>query len=581
MATGTVSLPPRQDGTPSRLRDGVRARLAAVLGIVLIPALIWSIVQAALAYREHVARLGVALRSSAAVISAYEDDLVSQARGTLARLAAVPVIAGMVEPACSTQMAEEFARQRSFRSIARIDAAGVTRCASIPDLVDVSYADRHWFREMRDGTGQFAVSEVIFGRVLQRPTVVIAARVGGAGKDFAGAVAATMDIREFAPSRIDGALVAPSSSIVLVDHGGQPLIEERDGEVDQSLGLPPRARIVEALAQPEQTFIATGLDDISRLYAIALAADGRLAVVIGVPFGDSYDWLQERVVSAILGPTAILLMAVMVIWFAANHLVSRHIRTLSNAARLWSQGRTEVRPMLANPPAELAELGSTFTDMADRIAAREAELQASLAQKEVLLKEIHHRVKNNLQIVSSLLNLRARSIKNTAIREALEEVQTRIKALALVHRSLYEQDGPTSVDIERFLPELCQVIGDGSAPDGSVIEVRAEVVPGRIAADKATPIALLVTECVTNAFRHAFPDGRAGTIVVRLERLAGGGRRLSIVDDGIGSPAEVASGGMGLVLARLLAKQIGGELRISGPPGTTVAVDLPDRDSPL
>ena len=117
MATGTVSLPPHQHGSPqnaapSRWRDGVRARLAAVLGIVLIPALVWSVVQAALAYREHVARLGVALRSSAAVISAYEDDLVIQARGTLGHLAAVPAVAGMVEPDCSKQMAEEFARQR-------------------------------------------------------------------------------------------------------------------------------------------------------------------------------------------------------------------------------------------------------------------------------------------------------------------------------------------------------------------------------------------------------------------------------------------------------------------------------------
>lgn len=547
-----------------------------MLGVVLIPAVIWSVIQAVLAYREHVARLGVALRSSAAVISAYEDDLVAKARGTLARLAAVPAIAGSQEPDCSTQLADELARQQGFRSLARIDATGITRCASIPDLIGVSYADRHWFEEMRDGAQPFGTSEVLVGRVLQRPTVVLAARVGGIGEGFDGAVAATMDIREFAPSRIDGALIAADSSIVLVDGQGRALIEPREGEPDQSLGIPPRDRIAEALARPDATFIEAGLDGISRLYAIAPAADGHLGVVIGLPLGSSYDWLQERVVSAIVGPTVILLMAVVVIWFAANHLVSRHIRMLSDTARQWSRGRTGVRPTLINAPAELAELGSTFSDMADRIAAREAELQASLAQKEVLLKEIHHRVKNNLQIVSSLLNLRTRSISSTATKEALEEVQTRIKALALVHRSLYEQDGPTSVDIERFLPELCQLIGDGSAPDGGTVEVRSEAVSGRIAADKATPIALLVTECVTNAFRHAFPDGRAGTVVVRLERIAGG-RRLSIIDNGVGSPAEVASG-MGLVLSRLLAKQLGGELRISGPPGTTVSVDLSDRE---
>jgi two-component sensor histidine kinase len=287
------------------------------------------------------------------------------------------------------------------------------------------------------------------------------------------------------------------------------------------------------------------------------------------------DCLRERVISTNLGPTAILLMAVVVIWFATNHLVSRHIRSLSLAARQWNQGRTETRPMLSRAPSELAELGATFTEMADRIAAREAELQTSLAQKEVLLKEVHHRVKNNLQIVSSLLSLRTRAIQNPTIKDALEKVQTRIKALALVHRSLYEQEGPTSVDIERFLTELCQLLADSGAAETGAVEIRAEVAAGRVAADRATPIALLVTESVSNALRHGFPAGRAGVVTVRLER-EGSHAKLSIADDGIGGAGSIERDGIGLTLCRLLAKQLGGELRIEGPPGTRVSVAFTD-----
>ena len=556
-------------GWSSAWRPGLRAQFAAVLGIVLLPAVACSIWLGYLAYREHASRLSATLQSSAAVISTYEDQLLSGAERTLRSLLQEPEVAAMREPGCSDYLSEELRRFGSFITLARIDEAGVARCASIPDLVGVAYDDRAWFAAIRTGDRPFVVSEVVTGRVLRRPTVVLALRA----PQVEGFLTATMDVRGFTPSGALTTVLELNSSLVLVDNEGQALIEPRDGELDQSLTIPPRAALLAALSDPDTTFEAVGLDNVRRRYAIAPVGAGSLNVVLGTPVGGRWDWLESRA-PMILAPILLLLLALSAIWGATNYLVSRHLRVLSLAARRWSHGHGHDWPDLHGAPAELEELGSTFSEMADRIVRREDELHASLAQKEVLLKEIHHRVKNNLQIVSSLINLRARASRIPEVRTALEAVQMRIKALALVHRNLYEQEEPTSIDLEPFLIELCQLFGE-AVGDNDKVEIVAEVQPGRASADRATPIALLIAESVNNALRHGFPDGVNGTIVVRLERVDSR-VRLSISDDGVGrGPSSVD--GVGLTLCRMLAKQIGGEFELVGPPGTTVTVTFAEQ----
>jgi two-component sensor histidine kinase len=275
-----------------------------------------------------------------------------------------------------------------------------------------------------------------------------------------------------------------------------------------------------------------------------------------------------------------LVVALGAIWIATSRLVNRHVRLLVRAARVYSRGDLSARPVLDRAPTELAELGRVFALMADRVAEREGELKASLAQKEGLIREIHHRVKNNLQIVASLLNLRLRSVREPEVRRALEEVQTRIKALALVHRSLYEQDEFGSIELQHFLGELAQLLIDGADPSAAARELEVRVMPTRVPTEKAMAIALLVTECVSSALQHAFPTDRDPTIRITLDN-DGRQARLTIADYGERPPAPGPSGfpdgraeAHGITLSRLLAKQIGGELRIGGPPGTEFSVSF-------
>jgi two-component sensor histidine kinase len=220
---------------------------------------------------------------------------------------------------------------------------------------------------------------------------------------------------------------------------------------------------------------------------------------------------------------------------------------------------------LEGAPEELEELAHAFVKAAREIRERDRLLQSSLQEKDLLLREIHHRVKNNLQIVTSLLNLRAASLRNAQAQRAMREAQLGIKALALVHRKLYERIDLKLVSLDELLEELCPLVHDLSGDLSHRVTLSISLDQMVVVADQATPLALLTTELLTNAAKHAFPDDRRGTIDVRLERMPEGKARLIIADDGVGIPEqapgepEVASG-MGARLVQMFARQVGGEL---------------------
>jgi two-component sensor histidine kinase len=195
-------------------------------------------------------------------------------------------------------------------------------------------------------------------------------------------------------------------------------------------------------------------------------------------------------------------------------------------------------------------------------------------------------VKNNLQVVASLLNLQASRIRQPEARAEFHSARDRIRALATLHRHLYAHGELHTIDMREFLEELCQQLlqAMGETPGGGRIALAIEAPELRISSDQAVPIALLVTEAVSNAVKYAFPGGRSGHISVRLDltRDASGQEKalLSIDDDGVGIPAgrsETESGtrdGLGLQLIRGFARQLGSALVVAEGDGTHYRVDI-------
>jgi PAS domain S-box-containing protein len=219
-----------------------------------------------------------------------------------------------------------------------------------------------------------------------------------------------------------------------------------------------------------------------------------------------------------------------------------------------------------------------FTGIVRDISAQkqaEEDLRISLAEKETLLREIHHRVKNNLQVIIGLLSLQGRSV-GPDLAAYLEESQERIRAMARVHEQLHLSDNVATFDLAGYLARLCEDFASIHGSDAPRFLFRSTTTQVPIAFDAATPIVLILNEVLSNAVKHAFPDNRGGE--VRISIREGGTRlQLQVRDNGIGLPAagNVQSASMGLRLVNALARQIGARASFRSKSGTVFTLSIP------
>ncbi|MBX7186795.1 MAG: PAS domain S-box protein [Vicinamibacteria bacterium] len=211
-------------------------------------------------------------------------------------------------------------------------------------------------------------------------------------------------------------------------------------------------------------------------------------------------------------------------------------------------------------------VGVLFHDITARKQA-EASLRASLREKEALLKEVHHRVKNNLQVITSLMRLETSRTLEPSVRRVLKEMQGRIMSMALLHETLYRSGVFARVDLARYVQQLAgQLFRAHEAPSGRV-RLSFDLAFVEIDIDRAIPCGLIVNELLANSLRHAFPDGQSGEVRVRLRGEAEGVVRLEVQDTGRGFPEDLEARrgkSLGLQLVSDLARQLGGSLEL-GP----------------
>jgi PAS domain S-box-containing protein len=209
----------------------------------------------------------------------------------------------------------------------------------------------------------------------------------------------------------------------------------------------------------------------------------------------------------------------------------------------------------------------------------EAYLKTSLREKEMLLKEIHHRVKNNLQVVSSLLSLQAQMIADPQLRVPFEESQARIQTMALIHQQLYRSGTLAQINFAEYLRDLAtRVVRSARVGQGHLaLEISAEEV--HLPIETAIPCGLLLHELLSNCVKHAFPGGQSGTIRATLHRHPQGPCVLTVCDDGAGLPPGLdahATTSLGLRLVHLLAAQLQGTLTFESGQGTAVTFTFGD-----
>jgi PAS domain S-box-containing protein len=283
--------------------------------------------------------------------------------------------------------------------------------------------------------------------------------------------------------------------------------------------------------------------------------------------------------------------------FRTDHLVYSQQFTSNPQARAMGAGRAlyGLRKDGVEVPVEIGLnpihtpsgtfILSSILDITERrrsmqeLEKRGAELMARLQERDVLLQEIHHRVKNNLQVISSLISMQARKLSDGAGREILAECRSRIEAIALIHEKLYQSRDYSRVPFSDYIRSLAQSVVNAADVDGVTLSFDVEDIP--LAVHQAIPCGLLFNELITNALKHAFKGRTGGSIHVRFGR-ADDLLLLMVKDNGIGmveAPQHAARHSLGLHLVGTLTEQLGGKLEISTDAGACISVRFPQAPS--
>jgi PAS domain S-box-containing protein len=231
-------------------------------------------------------------------------------------------------------------------------------------------------------------------------------------------------------------------------------------------------------------------------------------------------------------------------------------------------------PLIDKKTGQMKGVIEYVRDITERKKA-EDRLQESLREKEVLLREIHHRVKNNMQVISSLLNLQSRRIQDAAVLEMFRESQRRIRSMALIHERLYQSSDLSRIEFSEYLRNLATHLFHSYQVDTSRVQLKIEAEEVALNINTAIPCGLIVNELISNALKHGFPEGRAGRLDIDLRRVEGDGYTLRVADDGVGFPAGLdfrKTESLGMQIVNTLASQIDASIDLDREKGTRFTI---------
>lgn len=362
----------------------------------------------------------------------------------------------------------------------------------------------------------------------------------------------------------------PNAEVTLIDKDGVILVSSPiKGDAGQRR-LPDAAYIKAIAKDGLRRFEARGGDGIQRVYAVNALAQNSLFVVLGIPWKSVTGPIRTDLLTQLATIAFVTIAGMAAALIAGRILVTRWTEKLTRAAATNSLGTIAIDTELRGAPREIRVLAETLQNMAGRIENREADLHRALERERAVVREIHHRVKNNLQIVTSLLNLYQRQLPGDRPDHGFSELQTRIRALALIHRQLYESENLKEVELASFMQRLCRLLQDGSGLPPGRVRIEVEVPSMQMLDDCVIPLALLTTELLMSSLKHIAADGRNGLIRVKLTVSDDCEGTFVISDDRpFSSDSAAQMPEPGSISGRLIdsfARQIGGRLDRMDPP---------------
>lgn len=545
---------------PSRSSERLGFRLAFLLAVALLPLGVISALQAQALLDETRARSEAAILGATRLAASEEVRAIQRAQGAAEALAEVVPYVLDDPDLCMRVFVELIEKSDVYSFAAFYDGTGHASCTSLGRPLDfgVSETLREAIKDPMpvvsiNRDAQFSKTSVLFAR---HPVFTD-------GGTLLGFASISVPHASLMPESVKGGDALPL--MLLTFNGAGDVITSSVG-LDGYERLLPKDRALAAFAGG------------SALAFTALANDGRehsFSVVPLVP--DTLYALGSWPVDALPGawslsalppvavPALMWLVSLGVALIAAERLVTRHIKALTRAITGFARGDRLTGPLgFADAPVEIRAAGDAFDTMTASILRDEAELENALHQKEVLLREVHHRVKNNLQLIASIMNMQARRAHTPEAKILVRRLQDRVMSLATIHRGLYQTSGLADVRADELLQDILRQIVNLAEGPGHRFDVTSDLAPLRLTPDQAVPLALLVTEALTNAMKYARGANGRGRLEVTLTERDDGVAELvvanSIVPDGP-APTETAEGestGLGTHLVKAFVAQLDG-----------------------
>lgn len=536
-------------------------RITLFLSIALLPVGLISVVQTRRVTTEAQANTELTLLTLTEKAVFDEQLTIEHAFGAAQALSTFSDLFTTVPATCQNYLKKYVAGSKTYIFAGVMPPSGMMTCSSSGETLDYSGIPK--VQEMiKNGLPTVQLND---GGPDGKTPIITVSQPFFVGENLAGFIVISMPHERL---QLETANTAINGLVALATFTAEGTVLTSTRELQKTVQeLPPGIPPVSLTRKGKQSFSARNSMGEPRVYTVVPIVD-RTVYALGIWDEDKLRTLQStNPVSPALFPLLMWLVSLMVAIFAVHRLVLRHVRRLGRQMRRFARDRhLPDDPEAGDMSAELVDMQNNFMAMAHGIMADEAELEDTVRSKNVLIKEVHHRVKNNLQLIASIMNIQIRNTKNPETKAVVQRLQDRVLSLATIHRDLYQSQDVGRVNVGLLLREIIAKNLDVANDNGSSVTSEIDIDDIALYPDQAVPLSLLASEGISNAVKYLSPDVHGKTwINVSLKNIDGGYAELKI-SNSTDHKTDLESTGLGSLLTRAFVLQLGAEIETDVEP---------------
>jgi two-component sensor histidine kinase len=546
----------------------LRRRLSVLVAIALMPPFLltlyntvrWQLVL------EREARAEVL--AVARLVSAELAQVVEGARQLMIAISKHPAVPDR-EAECSAYFRSVIAGLPLFRQAAVVDPSGNFHCSTVPIPPNLNVRDRVYFQEPQL-TGELAIGTLVRGRVTNESSIHIAMPYTDVNGNKRGVVVVVLNPEKLAQN-LDARPWRSRYRLTLFDRDGTPVVTSPPDDSDEAHAA-AKDLFAKISSTPPGTIDAKGPRDNLEIVGFVPVDTSPASLFVTVAIDREQALAEAKFVNvrSLAFALVTMLLAIGGAWVATYFLINRPIRAIVNTARRREAGDISAPFPQLRFSSEFGRLSTALSRMSDNI-------HDLVEQKSFLLRELQHRVMNSLALLSSVLEMQKRYVKNPTAREHLSRARDRVVAMGTVYRYLYQANASDHIEFSSFLRLICEESQNAYA-GAHKPTISVDVEPLQLSSSHAISLAMLTHELITNALKHAYPPDQPGPIHVVLMRTKDA-IELRVSDEGRGIPEDFQVGqsdSLGMKVIVSTAVQLGGKLEVHRlERGTEFVIRLP------